>query len=266
MAKNGDLSNKIFITEIFPNPPGPDTEEEWIELFNAGDTKISLGNWTLDDSEGGSKPYSFPFTTIIKPQEYLVISRNISKIALNNNQESVRLFDFKKNTINEIEYEESKENASFSRIHISSTDEIWEWTNDITKGKKNPQYEIFTGNIQQFQKNPSNPEQNELLLQTSIEKIAIFVSDSIVETALAKTLFVPETKIKIIAQEKNQGNYELKSFEILKKAPPQKQKTSTAATLIKWTLLLLAGGICLKKIWFKNNLWEKIKASVISKK
>lgn len=263
ISKNGDLSDKIFLTEIFPNPPGPDTKEEWIELFNEGDTKISLGNWTLDDAEDGSKPYTFPSTTTIKSQEYLVIPKNISKISLNNNKDIVKLSDFKKNIVDEIEYEESKENTSFAKIHIEESDEIWEWTSDITKGKENPRYEMLTGKIEQFQENPVNPEQNELLLRTDIEQVEVFISNVIIESSLAKTLFVPQTEIKIIAKKRNEKNYDLKSFEILKKAPPEKQKTNTSITFIKWTILVLIAGICLKR---KNTILEKIKTAVISKK
>lgn len=86
------VSNKLLaITEILPNPDGIDTEGEWIEIVNKGDQLIELFNWSLDDKDGGSKPYTFPIESRLAPRSFLVIDREESKIALNNTVDHVRL-------------------------------------------------------------------------------------------------------------------------------------------------------------------------------
>lgn len=80
----------LIIAEFIPNPVGSD-DHEWIEIYNASSQEINLAGWQLDDQEGGSKPYTFPAETSIAPQEFLVISRDDSKLTLNNSEDEVRL-------------------------------------------------------------------------------------------------------------------------------------------------------------------------------
>ncbi len=123
---------KILITEFLPNPEGSD-ESEWIEIFNANDKEIDLSGWFLDDAEGGSKPYKIKEGTKILPGEYLVFERKETKIALNNNFDSVRLLDPEGNLFYEISYEKSKEGFSYA---LDENGE-WHWTSILTPGNKN---------------------------------------------------------------------------------------------------------------------------------
>lgn len=59
-------------------------QEEWIELFNPTDHEILLGGWILDDlKDGGSKPYILPENFSIEAGEYLIFSKNETKLQLN---------------------------------------------------------------------------------------------------------------------------------------------------------------------------------------
>ncbi len=84
-------SQSIIISEFMPDPQGKDEQKEWIELFNQNNQVANLTNWQLDDQEGGSQPFTFPANTLIAPKQFLVIQRLISKIALNNDTDQVRL-------------------------------------------------------------------------------------------------------------------------------------------------------------------------------
>ncbi len=86
-------SDKIKIISFLPNPAGSDNEKEYIELFNFGPTAINLKNWTLDDIEGGSKPYLIKTDNVISADSHLVFYRPETKIAINNNGDFIRLFD-----------------------------------------------------------------------------------------------------------------------------------------------------------------------------
>ncbi len=46
----------IVINEILYDPEGPETEEEWVELWNSGMQAINIGNWSLLDQEADDLP------------------------------------------------------------------------------------------------------------------------------------------------------------------------------------------------------------------
>lgn len=162
--QNGDLSEDLEISEVYPNPDGPDAEEEWIEITNGGDTAVNLGNWTVDDGEGGSDPYVFPDDTIIEPGESIVLYRTESGVALNNSDEIVQLNDYTGETVDEVSYENSVEGESYAEIEIEEMEstvastsglgsrifETWQWSAP-SPGEKNPKWKQFKGKVTNFQ-------------------------------------------------------------------------------------------------------------------
>lgn len=84
-------SQSVIISEFLPDPEGTDTENEWIELYNQSDQIANLTNWQIDDQEDGSSPFVFPANSLISPKQFLVLIRPITKIALNNDNDQVRL-------------------------------------------------------------------------------------------------------------------------------------------------------------------------------
>ncbi|MBT4586231.1 hypothetical protein HOC67_05055, partial [Candidatus Peregrinibacteria bacterium] len=81
------------ISEIFPSPKKGDLE--WIEIFNPHPFEIDLTNWQLDDiAEGGSKAWTIsPELGLISSGSYALFYRDVTKLALNNNGDDVRLID-----------------------------------------------------------------------------------------------------------------------------------------------------------------------------
>ena len=162
--QNGDLSDEVEITEVFPNPEGADQDDEWIEITNGGDENVNLGNWTLDDGEGGSDPYTFPDDTIIEAGETLVIYRSISRIALNNSNETVQLKDFTGESMSDISYEKSVEGEAYAEIHIETANNLqastrilgkrvestWEWIK-ASPGELNPRVKEIQGTVMSFE-------------------------------------------------------------------------------------------------------------------
>ena len=111
----------IFLSEFLPDPSGDDTDQEFIELFSDHPVPVDLGGWQLDDADGGSKAFTIPDETIIKPGQYLALTRGQTKIALNNNQDAVRLFSPAGLMVDYVEYDDSSENKSLVR------DETFSW-------------------------------------------------------------------------------------------------------------------------------------------
>jgi hypothetical protein len=91
----------VFINEFLPNPIGKDTEGEWVELFNNTQGTINLAGWQIKDASG--KTFAFK-NQQIGPSGYLVVNYKTTKIALNNNGETLFLYDQKGNLVDKAEY------------------------------------------------------------------------------------------------------------------------------------------------------------------
>ncbi len=111
-AINFDL-NDLLISEIMPNPKGSD-DNEWLELYNNSDQTIDLFAWSLDDQEGGSKPFVFASSTLIQAGEFKVFTRQETGLTLNNNTDSVRLLTPTKDLWQEVKYENIPEGQSYA--------------------------------------------------------------------------------------------------------------------------------------------------------
>lgn len=159
--QNGDLSESVTVTEVFPNPEGPDNEEEWMELTNGGESAVNLGNWTLADASG--KTYTFPDDTVIQGGETLVLYRTVSGISLNNSNESVTLADFTGEVMSEVSFESSEEDESYAEIQIEEVESlqaalsglgnpahtIWQWVTP-SPGSQNPIWKQIKGTVSEF--------------------------------------------------------------------------------------------------------------------
>jgi hypothetical protein len=80
----------IFINEWLPNPTGPDTDGEWLELFNAGAAAVNLSGWRIENGSGkGVKLGDLQ----IGPRGYLVLYRKDTKLTLRNRDETLSLYN-----------------------------------------------------------------------------------------------------------------------------------------------------------------------------
>ena len=122
---------QIAINEFLPNPSEKDESSEWVEIYNGSETITDISGWQLDDEDGGSKPFVFPQNTLIAPKSYLVFSRQITGIALNNDKDSVRLLLPGGIIFQEIKYENPPQDKSSAK-----TDEGFVW-NIPTPGTAN---------------------------------------------------------------------------------------------------------------------------------
>ncbi|MEK7193955.1 MAG: lamin tail domain-containing protein [Patescibacteria group bacterium] len=92
----------MIINEFLPNPVGKDTDAEWIELFNNGESEINLSDWQLKDASG--KTFIFPKEIRIRPGDYAIFNYKTTKISLNNDGETLFLYDRSGNLIDKAEY------------------------------------------------------------------------------------------------------------------------------------------------------------------
>lgn len=122
---------KVFITEIMPNPRGTDTGNEWIEIYNPGE-KLNLVGVSLSDREGSVKKYTFP-EKYIEKESYLVLYSRETGISLNNDTDSVEIADRAGKLLDDTDsYDSAKEGVSFAH-----DGEKWNWSETPTPGSEN---------------------------------------------------------------------------------------------------------------------------------
>jgi hypothetical protein len=255
--KNGTLSDKIYISEIMANPDGTDTNKEWIELHNADTKKIHLGNWTLDDIEGGSKPYTLPDSLFIEPGKAILIDSKTSKISLGNKEDSVRLFDFNGLLIDEVDYEEAPSGHSYSRIIIQNEDNEEEtqylWTKDITPGQENPIYFEFLATVIA---EPVFELDYYFLVKGQNEQVKkILFSEETIAAPLAKITFTKNMNTQLITQKKDEDTYILKNYETLGSPAISQEKNNFLFPALLTIALICAAAIytSYKKIPWQNQ-------------
>ncbi len=123
------LNKSIVISEIFPNPVGDDTKE-FIEIYNPNDYDINISNWKIKDLSSSF----FKLTGLIKSKSYFLISREDSKLALNNSKEEIFIYDCKDVLITNLKYDKSYENQSYSYNLLNKE---YFWTKNTTPGEEN---------------------------------------------------------------------------------------------------------------------------------
>ena len=127
-----DYSQNVIINEIYPKP-NTSSNDEFIELYNTGDTAVNLKGWQLDDqSPGGSAPYTIEEACVLIPRGYLTFTKAITHISLNDTGDSARLIQPNSNVIGQLGYSQAKSGWSYSWIN-----QQWQWTMRVTKGSQN---------------------------------------------------------------------------------------------------------------------------------
>ncbi|MDD5470019.1 MAG: lamin tail domain-containing protein [Candidatus Peribacteraceae bacterium] len=125
----------IAISEFLPNPVGDDAAGEWIELVNQAGQEADLCGWSVDDAEGGSKPFRLDGLRIA-PNGFLLLPRAQTKIALNNSDDAVRLFAptaSGNSLLQEVPYGKVKEGESYALTGSGA----YAWTSEPTPGYAN---------------------------------------------------------------------------------------------------------------------------------
>ena len=118
----------VIISEIYPNPA--EGGKEFVELYNTTDKDIDLVNWKLDDIPDNSKLPNSKIQTlsgIVPAKGFLVLEAGLAlKIGLNNEQDSVILYDPNGEIQSQVDYvmKDSQKGSSYMYI-----DGKWLWNN-----------------------------------------------------------------------------------------------------------------------------------------
>jgi len=138
----------VRLNEILPVPGTTDWDgngiangrDEWVELYNAGLRAVDLSGWFLEDvgSEANgvhqSLLYRIPAATVLEPDEFLVLYRQKTGIALGDGGGEVKLINPKRKVVDSVVFGEIAPDASYSR----SEDGAWYISNRPSPGWPNP--------------------------------------------------------------------------------------------------------------------------------
>ena len=124
------------VTEFVPNPTGDESEGEWIEIHNKTPEVFPLCGWSLDDQQGGSKPYSLS-NFQLTPNAYLVFPRKQTGITLNNDHDVVRLISPLAKGGTGVSMSVMFDNAPDDQSYATDGSGSWKWTSYLTPGTEN---------------------------------------------------------------------------------------------------------------------------------
>lgn len=128
-----DLSDDIKINEIFPSPSDV-ADNEFIELYNKGESAVNLYGWQLDDiKNGGSHPFLISDSYSIAAKGFLSFFKKDTKISLNNDGDTIRLI----NPFGQETDIKSYDNYSTKDCSFNRDGENWLWSKILTPSAEN---------------------------------------------------------------------------------------------------------------------------------
>lgn len=118
-------SDSVYINEFLPDPSsaqGPDSDAEFIELYNDSDEEADISSWIIDT--GSSNAPSIPSGTTIPAHGFLVFFSGDEdpdlSIALTNAGDTIKLFQPDDTVQDEVTYASSQAGYSYNRIEAGT--------------------------------------------------------------------------------------------------------------------------------------------------
>ncbi|MEI6379136.1 MAG: lamin tail domain-containing protein [Candidatus Falkowbacteria bacterium] len=137
--KTAESKSKLIISEVLPDPLGADLEhqnQEYIELYNSGDTPINLNGWLIHVDK--AQLYKISSSTPLAAGAYLSITRRQSKLGLNNSGGLIEIFEPAHSTANtSLRYSNGTEGQAYAWHQSDFSQNSWSWTMTPTPGLAN---------------------------------------------------------------------------------------------------------------------------------
>lgn len=120
------LPTTLRFNEVFPDPDkSPESDFEFVELFNFGDTAVDVQQWHLKDSSKNA-----PLDGKIPAHGYRAFYHTVT---LNNDGDTITLTDPQGTTIDTLAYSRAKTGFSYGR----KIDGAWEWSSQPSADVEN---------------------------------------------------------------------------------------------------------------------------------
>ena len=97
----------VVINEYEQNPPGGNTNKQWVEIYNPTTTVVNISLWQIKTKVYGKK-FTFPMGTFLKPNSYLVV--DFPGVYLSERNEQLTLLDSRKIEVDKTPISTDREN------------------------------------------------------------------------------------------------------------------------------------------------------------
>ncbi len=117
---------------------------DWIEIYNASDTRISIGNWYLSDNKTKPKKWEIPFGWSIGPKEFKVFwfdeenNPDYKNFMLSADGETIYLFNKELELVDSVAYPPQIPDLSYGRLSGSLNELVY--FHEPTPMKMNPTF------------------------------------------------------------------------------------------------------------------------------
>ena len=114
-----EVSANVYVNEVLPDPSGSETQDEWVELYNTGPDPVDLNGFVLKDAADHGLTIDatkVDGTTTVGSGAWIVVYRRGSGFSLNNDEETVSLFDTGNSLLDQFSYNGSQEDKTWGRI------------------------------------------------------------------------------------------------------------------------------------------------------
>lgn len=175
-------SDDIIINELYPDPSSGD---EWIELYNNSAKDVNLKNWVLADLKGSIHSYKILSDLIIPGFKYLLISKSLSGITLNNDQDGLRIIQPNGDILYETPiFSGGDKGWSFAR----NSKGTWQWTTKLTPRAANVIVIPEVGGEEEGDNEEDIPKNTEpIIIKTgefrNYENYLVTITGTVVETS-----------------------------------------------------------------------------------
>lgn len=157
----------VLLNELLSKPKNTDwtgdgtainADDEWIELYNGGQTRVDLAGWQLNAiGSTGAMTFTIPATTTIPARGYAVFFHSQTKLDLDGATQ-VRLLYSNNNVADAVVYPDLR----FDQTYARSVDGSGHWTTDCVPSPNAKNCQLINTmtsgfNLPFFQKNISDP-------------------------------------------------------------------------------------------------------------
>lgn len=152
-------SSAIVLNELYPHPSTG--AEEYIELYNSGNSTVNLKGWKLDDqSPGGSSVHTISSDTLISAHQYLIFPKSQTHISLNDTGDYVRLLQPNDNLLDST----SNYGTAITGYAYAKINGNWQWTKRVTPNSAN----IYESIVDEEEENDDNNDTDQELQNSDI--------------------------------------------------------------------------------------------------
>jgi Lamin Tail Domain/PKD domain len=120
----------VAINELYPNPAGSETDEEFLEIKNISTSSVQLRGWRV---EVGDARFIATSSNSLAPGELLVLKRKTTALTLRNSGDIVSLFDERGWVVGRVQYDTAPSGQSYNRLRNGE----YSWSRTPTPGQEN---------------------------------------------------------------------------------------------------------------------------------